>query len=382
MKRQTSRPRPEWEKKVEHIGLTFHSPGGTLYWDESACYELTSREVEILESAGNELHQRCLEVAQHVIDHDRFGELGIPAEAIPYIKNSWERDDFSLYGRFDLAFDGANPPKLLEYNADTPTALVEAAVAQWYWLEDTHPHRDQFNSLHERLIAAWQRYSQTTGAQFIYLGGERDHLEDQQTVLYIEDTCHQAGLAHQRLAIQDVGLNRYTNRLVDLAEKPIDHFFKLYPWEWIWNYSDQLAGIKAEKTRFLEPIRKMLLSNKGLLPILWELFPGHPNLLPSYFAPDHFKPGEAVRGFVQKPKLSREGANVSLIEGAEVKESTAGEYGQEGFVYQELASIPEFDGNRPVMGVWIIDHECGGLGIREDKSRITANCSRFVPHFF
>jgi glutathionylspermidine synthase len=36
-----------------------------------------------------------------------------------------------LYGRFDLAYRGDGPPKLLEYNADTPTALFEAAVVQW-----------------------------------------------------------------------------------------------------------------------------------------------------------------------------------------------------------------------------------------------------------
>ena len=60
-------------------------------------------------------------------------------------------------------FDGTGPAKLLEYNADTPTSMFEAAVFQWTWLEQAIerniiPKRaDQFNSIHERLIEAWKK---------------------------------------------------------------------------------------------------------------------------------------------------------------------------------------------------------------------------------
>jgi glutathionylspermidine synthase len=121
----------------------------------------------------------------------------------------------------------------------------------------------------------------------------------------------------------------------------------------------------------------MLLSNKGLLPILWELYPDHPNLLPAY---DCAEPLGAR--YVSKPKLSREGANIAWIEGGVVVEETLGGYGAEGRVYQAPAPIPDFGGNHPVCGVWIVDHEPAGLGIREDSRRITSNLSRFVPHFF
>jgi prepilin-type processing-associated H-X9-DG protein len=121
----------------------------------------------------------------------------------------------------------------------------------------------------------------------------------------------------------------------------------------------------------------MLLSNKGLLPILWELFPGHPNLLPAYEKPD------PLGGYyVRKPKLSREGANVTWVDGGVAVEETGGNYGHEGHVYQAVADLPEFDGNRAVCGVWVVDHAPAGLGIREDTRRITGNLSRFVPHFF
>jgi len=137
MQRRQIQPRPDWPAKVEGLGLTFHSHDEGPYWDESACYELTALEVDVLEAAANTLHFLCIDAAEAVIKNGWWPRLGLSEAAVPVILRSWERDDFSLYGRFDLSYDGATPPKLLEYNADTPTALVEAAVAQWFWLEET-----------------------------------------------------------------------------------------------------------------------------------------------------------------------------------------------------------------------------------------------------
>src|SRR5581483_3834533 len=130
MKRITIAPRADWEKKVEEIGLISHHTEGEPYWYESAYYSFRSAEIDHIELATNELHDMCLKAAQHIIDHVRFAELSIPEQAIPVIKHAWDKVPPALYGRFDLAFDGEHL-KLLEYNADTPTALLEAAVAQW-----------------------------------------------------------------------------------------------------------------------------------------------------------------------------------------------------------------------------------------------------------
>ena len=152
MRRIANDPRPDWQKKVESVGLTWHSLEQP-YWNESAFYEFTAKEVDVLEAATNELEKMTLAAAQHIIDNRLYSRMGIPEIAVPLIESSWEAEPPSLYGRFDLAYDGVHPPKLLEYNADTPTSLLEAAVVQWYWLQDVFPKRDQFNSLHERLIA-------------------------------------------------------------------------------------------------------------------------------------------------------------------------------------------------------------------------------------
>jgi glutathionylspermidine synthase len=150
-------------------------------------------------------------------------------------------------------------------------------------------------------------------------------------------------------------------------------------------WGDEFAAhLKLESCWFIEPMWKMLLSNKGLLPVLWEKYPGHPNLLPAYFSKEEFlqrEPG-SNGSYVEKPKLSREGANVTIVEGGSAVASTPGDYGDGEFIYQGIAPVADFDGNRPVMGVWIVNHDACGLGIREDTSRITGNLSRFVPHLF
>ena len=375
MKRHRGEPRPDWRQRVERVGLTYHSHPDGPYWDESVCYELTALEVDRLERAGNELHRLCLAAARAVIQRGWWDRLAIPAAAIPAIVRSWERDDFSVYGRFDLAFDGESEPRLLEYNADTPTALIEAAVVQWFWLEDlraAHPERDQFNSLHERLIEAWRRWAGWT----LHFSSVRDQPEDEQTVLYLRDTCEQAGVRTRPVGIEDIGWDAGRGRFVDLEGEPIERCFKLYPWEWLWQ-EEFGAHLGGDCTQFIEPPWKMILSNKGLLPILWELFPGHPNLLPAY------ELAEPLGGrYVRKPRLSREGNNVVWVEEGRVLEETGGDYGEEGHIFQAPALLPEFDGNRPVFGLWIVDHTAAGLGIREDTRRITGNLSRFIPHFF
>jgi glutathionylspermidine synthase len=237
---------------------------------------------------------------------------------------------------------------------------------------DTSRGADQFNSIHERLIAAWRRYHGKT----IHFTGVSGHNEDEMTLLYLRDTCEQGGASTQSVSITDIGWDATRKSFVDTEFREIERCFKLYPWEWLWR-EEFSVHLDLDTVQWIEPPWKMLLSNNGLLPILWELYPGHANLLPAY------ETAEPTKGrYVRKPKLSREGANVSWIEEGVVIEETGGNYGGEGHIYQEPAPMVDFDGQHPVFGVWVVNHEAAGLGIREDTRRITGNLSRFVPHFF
>jgi glutathionylspermidine synthase len=408
MQRISITPRPDWQSKVEAAGLTYHSPeamaeSGRTYWDESACYQFTAAEVDTLEAAANGMQEMCLGAAQHVIDRKRYAELEIPGEAVAAIEWAWNAEPPALYGRFDYIWAGAESgvaPKLLEYNADTPTSLVEAAVVQWNWLEEagqslpgshhflpfsTGAKPDQFNSIHERLIAKWKDIAPYL-KQPVYFAGTAEP-EDALTLAYLEDTAQQAGLAARRIAMLDIGWNEGRNAFLDLREDRIESIFKLYPWETM--VAEQFAAHALATYRsmsWIEPIWKMLLSNKGILPILWELYPNHPNLLAAYFDSPASSSTHGMGDFVRKPLHSREGANVTLVRSGSVVVETDGPY-HGARMLQALAPECGFnDANgkprHPVLGLWMIDQECGGMGIRESCGPVTDNLSSFVPHYF
>ncbi len=363
---------------MEEVGLSFHHTSEGLYWDETAYYRFSSREIDMLERATNDLHELCLAAAQHIIDADRFADLAIPPEAVPLIKQTWEEEPPAIYGRFDLSYDGKSPPKLLEYNADTPTSLLEASVVQWFWLEERFKGSDQFNSIHERLQAKWTELKDYLTGSPLYFTCARDSIEDLVTVSYLQDTAQQAGLTTSLILIEDIGWDPKNRRFVDLDGETITSIFKLYPWEWL--IKEDFGGYLLSTypaMQWIEPIWKLLLSNKGILPILWELNPGHPNLLEAHF----HKPAD-MEAYVRKPLFSREGANIYLFEPGVCDIETEGGYGKEGFIYQALAPLPSFNGNHPVIGSWVIDGESAGMGIRETTNLITDNTSRFVPHMF
>jgi glutathionylspermidine synthase len=189
----------------------------------------------------------------------------------------------------------------------------------------------------------------------------------------MQDVATQAGLATRFLAMTDIGWDG--RQFVDLQGTPIRMLYKLYPWEWMLDEAFA-PHLISEPWQVAEPAWKMILSSKAILPILWEMYPGHRNLLPAYFTPEPL--GDS---YVRKPLRGREGANVTLrMNGKEVE--TDGEYGGAGYVYQQVCLPPNMDGRYPVIGSWIVRDEAAGIGIRESEYPVTRNTSRFVPHYF
>lgn len=376
-------PRPDWQARADAVGFTWSHESGERYWDESAAYAFTLDQIEQdLEAPTEELHQMCLDLVDEAVQSERLmGLLEIPEPMRDYVADSWKRNEPSLYGRFDFAYDGQSPAKLYEYNADTPTSIFETAVFQWLWLEDRMADgavpqgADQFNSLHEKLVDRFRAIFPNGG--FVHFSSDDTVVEDRQTVRFLEDLAKQAGLDPKFIAIDQIGLNA-DGRFVDDENWLIQAMFKLYPWEQMLrdDYAEPLPN--AEIT-VLEPAWKSLLSNKGILPLLWERHAGHPNLLESYFESDpaHQKLGEA---YVRKPLFSREGANVSIVEGLAREEGH--DQGYDGAaIRQALQLPPQFDGQYVIIGSWVVGTEPAGISLREDQGRITRNTSRFVPHF-
>jgi glutathionylspermidine synthase len=374
MRRHRTQPRDDWQRIVESQGMHYHTADGVPYWDEGVYYEFTARQIDAIETATYALDQMCLAAIEHVLDHDLFDKFLIPAEFHQYLRDSWEQDERTVYGRFDLAYDGTGSPKLLEYNADTPTALLEAAVIQWYWLQDSFPRSAQFNSIHERLLEVWKLLANERSGR-MHFASMAGCVEDYMTVSYLRDVAIQAGCDTAHINIEDIGWHDMRRAFTDKEENPILNCFKLYPWEWM--QRDEFgAHLPKSRCRWLEPPWKAILSNKAILPILWELYPRNPNLLEASFEP------LASGNYVVKPIFSREGANIQVFKHGRLVLATDGPY-DGPVIYQEACPLPCLDRTYyACIGSWIVNGWACGIGIREDENPVTGNLSRFVPHIF
>ena len=247
-------------------------------------------------------------------------------------------------------------------------------MIQWDWKEALFPVADQFNSIHDRLVAKWRDIAPPPGASALHLAHVADEGgEDSVTVAYLADTARAAGVDTRTILMRHIGWDSATRRFVDVDLRPIDAVFHLYPWEWLVGETFGPRVIESlPTTLWIEPIWKMIWSNKAILPVLWALFPGHPNLLEASRAP-------LAGDQVVKPLLGREGANVTILRDGREAARSGGRYGAEGFVHQRLFGLPGAGDRRPVLGSWVVDGAAAGLGIREDGA-ITGNAARFVPH--
>ncbi|MBT1446568.1 glutathionylspermidine synthase family protein [Shewanella sp. JM162201] len=373
--------RPHWRELAKELGFVYHTFDGEPYWDETAYYRFNLRQIEQdLEDPTEELHQMALSLVPDILaSEQKLIALDVPEYCWQALKDSWDRRDPHLYGRFDLCYNGKGPAKLLELNYDTPTSIYESGFFQWIWLEDMvrtgllPQSVDQFNSLQEKLELALLSLPHQKPLYFSCID---DRFEDRGNVDYLMDIAMQAGVESRFIDISAIGLA--DGQLIDMAGNPIESLFKLYPWEFMVR-EDFGPSLLTSQTRFIEPPWKMLLSNKGLLPLLWQKFPGHPNLLEAHF--ETKEQGSTVgNGWVRKPLYSREGANISLTDFNGDTLTEPGPYTDSGFIRQALAPLPCFDGNFTLIGSWVVGDSAAGIGLREDMSLITKDSSRFLPH--
>jgi len=382
MRRVPVAQRPNLKQSALAHGYPYDDAGGVPYWDETAYYRFTLRQIEKdLEGPAEEIENLCFEVLNRAVaDETVFQRLRIPEAYWNYVAESWRNQEKNLFGRFDFAYDGKGPAKLLEYNADTPTTLYDASLFQWEWLGQAidlglvPEGTDQFNLLHEFLLEA---FSGLVLDGPLHMACLKDIEDDRSTVEYLEDVAKEAGVETTFLSMEEIGVDA-DGRFTDLDDRVIATLFKLYPWEWL--MEEEFGRYMPESgVRFIEPPWKAVLSNKGLLALLWEMFEGHPNLLPAYFEGDA-RAAELSGTFVRKPLLSRRGANVEIIREGNVEVRKDGPYGGEGFVVQAFHPLPDFDARYPLIGCWMVAGRAAGLGIREDRELVTTESANFIPH--
>lgn len=422
MERISMAPRPGWQETITRQGLLYNDAqkdGRTVhYWNENAAYQFSMAEVLHLEKVTDNLHQMSLEAARFLAAEQSnpgspFAQMGVSPEALEYARESLERNDPDIYGRFDLVYsDPSEPAKMLEYNADTPTGLVEGSIVQWYWFEDMFKSKgrtdyDQWNGLHEALVGRFKKYreslrydrfeNQNPRMLFGYTALD-DSGEDVMTVEYLRDCAVQGGfVAHDsagnilygddgeplpmahRIEMTQIGFNWDTKKFVDEHNQPIEHIFKLYPWEDLVSEEFGELLVQTRPQGWVEPAWKMFLSNKMLSAAMWHIFPYHENLVKTFVDAPRF-----MDSYVKKPLHGREGDNIEIHTPTR-NLVQPGRYGAEGYVYQEYVQIPNFiddfgRSNYPVLGSWVVDGESYGVGIRESDGPVTDYYCRFVPN--
>lgn len=377
--------------KLEQLGFTWHTDSDNSRYVSNELVVISEAEAEAYYEAANELYEMYAKAAQYVIDNNLFFELGIPFNLVDMIKKSWENDvHWHIYGRFDFAggIDG-KPIKLLEFNADTPTALFETALLQWALLKENGMDENrQFNDVYEAIKENFKRlitlYDDTVAFDDIYEGWKilfssmHGNDEEEATVKLLMQMAHDAGFEVGFEYLQDVKFDE--NGIYDRDEVGYEYWFKLYPWEDMATDEPELATtltaiMNNQKAILLNPAYTLLFQSKGILKILHDLYPSSPYLLKS-----SFEPLNGVKQ-VAKPLFGREGANVEIInQDKTVAVKNDGPYSNYKKLYQEFVELPQdTDGLKYQAGVFFAYEGCG-VGFRKG-GEILDNMSKFVGHF-
>lgn len=390
--------RPGWEQLIVDEGITYSVDGPEdpdHYWNEFASYNFSRLEVISLARQTEELHKMCLEAAHHLAK-GTYGTLGLGQQGFELARNSLVQSEFDLYGRMDLVYSGVEgePVKLLEYNADTPTGIIEAAVSQQTWLHARGASELDWNDLGEALVNRWRELRRISKYDILHLAHVSDEIdpsgEDRNNTWLLAFTAQQAGWITKMIPVDEIIWDEEEERWEDADGLRIDNLFKLYPWEDLTadtnqGYDQLLFAHYPEIHHWVEPAWKMFLSNKVLLAALWELFPGHPNLVEAYVG----SPGP-MRNWVRKPIFGREGEGITIHApdyGVMIEDTESFFAGapDSDFIYQEYLDIPNFPGtkqptNYPILGSWVVGGRSVGVAVRESTSRVTSWDARFVPH--
>jgi len=368
-------------RRAEALGFGFHTPEGREYWVRDACYALTPEAVAALEAAARELNGMIAAAAAHVVRRGDYAAFGFTPRLAALVEESHRRTEPSLYGRFDFRLDPEGGIKLFEFNAETPAALLEAAVVQLAWFEETppgpetRPGTDQWNAIDDALVARWPAMGLP---RLIHFAAERGREDEIAQVAYLMATAQAAGHEAAFLPVDDISWQEGTG-FVTPEGTPLAACFKLYPWDWL-EAEEGGRLLPLGRTRWIEPARRMLHANKAILVTLWEMFPGHPLLLPAA------RERAAIAGpAIGKPALGLEGWGMQVV-GTARDESTEAAEGlpPSPTIWQQWCPLPGHATGTglayPVMGVWMVGDEPVGLGIREGSALVTTLEDRFVPH--
>ena len=382
--------KPLKPEQLEELGFTWHTDSDESRYISDTLVNITHDEAEAYYEAANEIYDMYAKAAEHVIENNLFFELGIPFNLIDAIKKSWESDvHWHIYSRFDFAggVEGKQI-KLLEFNADTPTSLFETALLQWGLLKSNNmDESEQFNNVYEAIKENFKRlitlfddtelFDERYDGWKILFSSIAGNDEEEATTRLLQQIATDAGFNTGFEYLGDVKFDE--DGIYDRDDNQYEYWFKLYPWEDIATDEPELATMlttimQNQRAIILNPAYTLLFQSKGMLKILYDLFPDSPYLLKTSFEP--------LKGIkhVQKSVFGREGANVAIVDtDGTILQEEDGPYKNHKKIYQEYVELTrDSSGAKYQAGVFFA-YEGAGVGFRKG-GEILNNMSKFVGH--
>lgn len=388
---QLEKVQPLTKEFLESVNFSWHTHDNNEAFLKDEIIIISEEQANAYYEAANELYDMFIEAGEYVIENDLFHELNIPFNLVELIKESWENDvHWHLYGRFDFAggLDG-EPIKLLEFNADTPTSVIESSIAQWALLKYNNlDDSQQFNNIYNALRENFQRivtleesvekFDEYYDGWKILFSSVKGTQEDEDTTRYLQTIAEEAGFNTAFCYVDEVEFSGEEGVFYD--DEQYEFWFKLLPWEDIAIEEGELATILSEvvnnkKAIILNPAYTLMFQSKAIMKILWDLYPNHPLLLKTTFEPLN---GEA---YVEKKAFGREGENVTIYDAdGSIIDQKDGQYDNYHSVYQELATLNRDEkGNYYQAGVFFAYEGCG-LGFRTANRAILEDGASFAAH--
>jgi len=386
----TKQVKPIEREVLEEIGLNWHTDSDGTAYIADEIVEVSDKEAEEYYTATNELYDMYVEAAEYVVENELFFDLGIPFNLIDVIKKSWENDvHWHIYGRFDLAggIDG-KPIKLIEFNADTPTGLFETAILQWALLKANNMNEDrQFNNLYEAVSENFKRlitleestesFDENYDGWKILFSATEGIDEEEVTTKLLKRMADDAGFVTNYEFLDKVNFSE--DGIFDSKDEAYEYWFKLYPWEDIGIDEGELSIIldnimQNQKAIILNPAYTLLFQSKGMLKVLYDLYPDSPYLLKT-----SDQPLDGI-SYVEKKMFGREGANTKIVDAnGNVIEEKSGEYESHKSIYQEYVEFPQDSKGLSYQAGVFFAYEACGLSFRRG-GKILDNMSKFVGH--
>lgn len=343
---------------------------------KSSFYVMNGNTHYQLQLATKELHSMFISATEHVLRTPLLWKtFDFPEAYWERAKKSFEQGDKTISGRLDFSMTPEHGIKCFEYNADSASCLFECGHTQGAWAEAVGLGNTGVNAgapTASHLAAAWRGLGLQKGTLVHFLHDLDD--EEHYHTLYMMSMAEKAGL--ECMSVESIeGFSFDENgRVRDNQNRLVTHVWKT------WSYTTLFSQWKGEVLRtkgevrlvdvclndkivVYEPIWTAIPANKAILPVLCSLYPKHPLLLDcAWNLTDDLR----RKGYARKPVSGRAGENISVHQpgSAVAHEHTGGRFGNNSEIFQELATLPECNGEYVQANTFVIGGNYAGTVLR------------------